>query len=350
MATSKDPKADITELADVTPLSTADILELDYDDDNVPTRVDGRSHSEPPSMFPPPRVDQNDVFMLMDAKRPSLMVVNESDEVIDFNDVLRAPPRLPDFSMGPLPTPSLPPRRRTESMSSIAPVAMSAGDTGKLQRAPERTSSRSMYGLGLGFLAGIALAIAVWPSNDAAPVATNAAPPIQTRETVVVASDQQQPVIHVLDTVEIVGSASNSLSPKLDEVKSVVPENRAVSPASAPVENVTTAPPEEAVDTEELAPPEPPPADLPAFDRATANAGLNAAAGAASSCRTDGSPRLPGRVSVTFAPNGRVTTAVVDGATFAGSTVGGCIARTFRSVRIEPFAGSHITVHKTYTF
>jgi hypothetical protein len=82
------------------------------------------------------------------------------------------------------------------------------------------------------------------------------------------------------------------------------------------------------------------------FDRAAASAALDASAAAAMSCRRPETPPGAARVSVTFAPSGRVTTAIVAGA-FAGTVEGGCIARTFREARVEPFDGGLVTVHKT---
>ena len=82
-----------------------------------------------------------------------------------------------------------------------------------------------------------------------------------------------------------------------------------------------------------------------AFDRDEAYASISAAAGGAVACRGD-APSGFAKVSVTFAPSGRVTTAVVDGP-FAGTPTGGCIARTFRSARVHPFDGTLVTVRKT---
>ncbi len=82
------------------------------------------------------------------------------------------------------------------------------------------------------------------------------------------------------------------------------------------------------------------------FDRFAANAALEASAAAAMSCRQPMTPPGAARVSVTFAPSGRVTTATVSGV-FAGTPEGGCIARTFRAARVEPFEGGLVTVHKT---
>jgi hypothetical protein len=81
------------------------------------------------------------------------------------------------------------------------------------------------------------------------------------------------------------------------------------------------------------------------FDIAQARSALSAAAGAAAGCG-DGSGTKLAQVSVTFAPSGRVTTALVSGPT-AGTRAGSCVARAFRSAQIAPFAGSFVTVQRT---
>jgi hypothetical protein len=52
-------------------------------------------------------------------------------------------------------------------------------------------------------------------------------------------------------------------------------------------------------------------------------------------------------VTVTFAPSGRVTSAVVSGPPFAGTATGGCIASTMRSASVPAFSGDKVTVSKT---
>jgi hypothetical protein len=89
---------------------------------------------------------------------------------------------------------------------------------------------------------------------------------------------------------------------------------------------------------------------LAPFDPSAAASAMSAAANAALSCREEGVPRWPARVSVTFASTGSVTTATVDGVQISGSAVGGCIARKFRSTRVTPFDGAPVTVHKTFLF
>ncbi len=92
--------------------------------------------------------------------------------------------------------------------------------------------------------------------------------------------------------------------------------------------------------------PAPAPATTAAFDRGAAAAALGAVS--VGSCKKGDGPTGGGHVSVTFAPNGSVTTAVVDQPPFAGSAVGGCIAGKFRSARVPPFAGAPIKVGKSF--
>ncbi|MBI5535560.1 MAG: zinc-ribbon domain-containing protein [Deltaproteobacteria bacterium] len=85
------------------------------------------------------------------------------------------------------------------------------------------------------------------------------------------------------------------------------------------------------------------------FDRGAAISALNAAAGGASGCKKPDGPTGTGRVAVTFAPSGRVTSANVEGPPFAGTSVGGCVAARFRGASVPPFAGSPVTVHKSFS-
>jgi predicted Zn finger-like uncharacterized protein len=85
------------------------------------------------------------------------------------------------------------------------------------------------------------------------------------------------------------------------------------------------------------------------FDRAAAMSALSKAAGAAKSCKKDDGPTGGGKVKVTFAPSGNVTSATVEGPPFAGTAVGGCIASAFRSAHVPPFDGAPISVSKSFT-
>jgi len=85
------------------------------------------------------------------------------------------------------------------------------------------------------------------------------------------------------------------------------------------------------------------------FDKGAASAALSSAASAATSCKRPDGPTGTGKVLVTFAPSGRVTTANVTGGGFGGTSVGGCVASVFRSARVPAFQGSPVTVSKSFT-
>lgn len=84
------------------------------------------------------------------------------------------------------------------------------------------------------------------------------------------------------------------------------------------------------------------------FDKSAAIAALGAAAANAASCKKPDGPTGTGKASVTFAPSGRATNSTVTGA-FAGTDVGGCVARIFRSAKVPPFAGDPVTVSKSFS-
>lgn len=85
-----------------------------------------------------------------------------------------------------------------------------------------------------------------------------------------------------------------------------------------------------------------------AFDRAAATAALSAAADEARGCTQEGGPTGRGKIEVTFAPSGDVTSATVEGPPFAGTPVGGCVASAFSGARVPPFDGSPVSVTKSF--
>jgi hypothetical protein len=84
------------------------------------------------------------------------------------------------------------------------------------------------------------------------------------------------------------------------------------------------------------------------FDTAAAKTALTAAANNASSCREATGPMGSGKVSITFAPSGRPTSVAVTG-DLAGTSVGSCVARLFRAVRVPAFSGDPVSVSKTFS-
>lgn len=87
---------------------------------------------------------------------------------------------------------------------------------------------------------------------------------------------------------------------------------------------------------------------LPEFDRSAAAEALGQAAASAPTCKAEDGPTGRGRATVTFANSGRATNANVTG-TFAGTTVGGCIAELFRQARVPAFSGPPVKVAKSFT-
>jgi predicted Zn finger-like uncharacterized protein len=83
------------------------------------------------------------------------------------------------------------------------------------------------------------------------------------------------------------------------------------------------------------------------FDRGAAAAALGNVN--VQSCKKPDGPTGSGHVTVTFAPDGSVTTAVVDGGPFPGTAVGGCVAGKFRGARVPPFSGAPVRVGKSFT-
>jgi predicted Zn finger-like uncharacterized protein len=82
------------------------------------------------------------------------------------------------------------------------------------------------------------------------------------------------------------------------------------------------------------------------FDRGAAAGALGAVNVGA--CKRPDGPTGSGHVSVTFAPDGSVSSAVADAPPFAGTPVGGCVAGKFRSAHIPAFGGGPVKVGKSF--
>jgi hypothetical protein len=95
--------------------------------------------------------------------------------------------------------------------------------------------------------------------------------------------------------------------------------------------------------------PTPKPAAGPGpFNVNAAKSALGTAAANAASCKKPGGPTGSGKVQVTFATSGRVTSANVLGGPFGGTPVGGCVASTFRRAKVPAFSGGSQTVSKSF--
>jgi predicted Zn finger-like uncharacterized protein len=146
-------------------------------------------------------------------------------------------------------------------------------------------------------------------------------------------------------TAAVGGAAAKPAEPTKPSTGS---EPAAPSEAAKASEKPTEAKPEEKpAEAKPAEKPAAPAGDAPPFDKAAAVAALTAAAGNAQSCKTPDGPTGSGKVSITFMPSGRATNTQVSG-DLAGTAVGGCVARLFRSAKIPAFSGEAVTVSKSF--
>ena len=82
------------------------------------------------------------------------------------------------------------------------------------------------------------------------------------------------------------------------------------------------------------------------FDKAAAKEALNSAATKASSCGSGGGAK--GKVQLTFANSGKVSSAEITEGPFAGTPAGKCALRHFKAARIPAFSGPPQTVAKSF--
>lgn len=96
--------------------------------------------------------------------------------------------------------------------------------------------------------------------------------------------------------------------------------------------------------------PPPPPAEPQEaggdFDRTAAVAALREVDSKVRLCRTSPSTPETGKVTITFAPDGRASSVTVDGP-LQGTSTGACVAAAFRNAKVPPFSGGPVTVSRT---
>lgn len=120
----------------------------------------------------------------------------------------------------------------------------------------------------------------------------------------------------------------------------MIPGPGAAPPAPAPV----AAPAGDPAPVHTAAPAVP---AAPGINASAAATALAIAAARAGHCVEPGDARTTVPVRVTFSPSGRVTTAAVAGGPFAGTEIGGCVARALRTATVAPFDGPVVTVRRT---
>lgn len=144
--------------------------------------------------------------------------------------------------------------------------------------------------------------------------------------------------------------------PKEDAKKAEPAATASAAPSATAPSTATPTPPGPKVATGGTKAPPPAKKEEPAptqgtspFSVSAAQVALTQAASNAGGCRKPGGPTGSGKVQVTFATSGRVTSANVTGGAFPGTPVGGCVASVFRKARIPAFTGNPVTVSKSFS-
>jgi hypothetical protein len=114
------------------------------------------------------------------------------------------------------------------------------------------------------------------------------------------------------------------------------------TPVVAAVSSVPVAEPESMPVQSAPAPAAAPPAGPPQSSAAVA---IAAAGRGASGCFEPDELRRTMAVSVTFAPSGHATRAVIEGGPHRATAVGSCIAQRLRNAVVAPFDGPPVTIH-----
>jgi predicted Zn finger-like uncharacterized protein len=229
-----------------------------------------------------------------------------------------------------------------------APVETRASDPVELPT-PAAAKKKGM-GLWIGIAAVVALAGGAFAMGLPSKLAGTAPPPAPTPSATAAAAKPE--AAPTATTEPAPTAAAASAAPTASTAPALAAGGAAAKPAAA-VAKPETAPakPGETPTKPAEKPAEKPAADAssaPPFDKAAAIAALSAAAGNAQSCKTPDGPGGSGKVSITFMPSGRATNTSVSG-DLAGTAVGGCVARLFRSTKVPAFSGEAVTVSKSFS-
>jgi len=332
-----------------------------------------------PRIKPPPPKPRN-------LDRPSSARVDISAAMSRMDERISDPPNeffapvtMPVNILGDPPPaePAPPSEKPAKKQSALAPALAVPEPLVRPATEPAQPSSgRGLY-IGLGVV-GLALVLGVGyfamrgDESGAGPVAVgpdpapieNPSEPVRTAAVeppaaVTAAADTTaaptaQPEPSTVATATAKPSTEPTSEPTRDTTSSLVaPTGTTTAASPATTAPTATAPTATAAATKPAttattpAPPPPGEGGGAPFDKGAAAASIGALKGAAQGCKQPDGPQGNASVSITFAPSGRVTVAMVNGPPFAGTPVGGCIASTFRRASVPPFSGSNVTVRTT---
>jgi hypothetical protein len=247
-------------------------------------------------------------------------------------------PTAPTESLAPLMSPTDPPPRSRARAGRAA--AQTASTTPRASAPPNRRT-----GLWIGAFA-VAAAALVALNRNPAPKEEASAPSAPERAPAA-AAPPRAPARPMAEEPSIDDTPTPATPPESTPASHAPRDTPApqTSPAvAAQPASPAAAQPKPAAPTAAA----PPPSGAE-FDATAASSALSRATGEASACRAPGDPSGTASVRVTFAPSGRVTSAVLSGPPYAGTQTGGCIARTLRNAVVPAFSGVPVQVTRTIT-
>lgn len=228
---------------------------------------------------------------------------------------------------------------RTRSDSLIPVAADGSEEPGSGPPSSRRVSPNWYVGMAaavaMGMIAGAGAQRPSTPSLAAQPQAAIQAVAQSPAKAVLAAA-----VTPATPAIEAPRAPRPAPKPLLETAR--IPTNAArVAPIAAPAPEAA----EPAVANIPVAPPPPVVAPAPEVPpQQTTAVAVAAAARGAASCFAPDELRRTMAVSVTFAPSGRATRAVIEGGPHRGTSVGSCIAQRLRAAAVKPFEGPAVTV------
>lgn len=296
-----------------------------------------------PETVPMPRVDEDaltaPIHLLDMANVPDLSEIAEVEDLFTAEEVAKLRESIvPPFS--PVAFVPPPPPSRSD-MTSLSPFAID-GDILRLSIAPEpvrpvRTARAWTIAAVVACSMMFAASVASWMPGSSlhSSVASRALSPMS------------MPLVMTAEPMR--DSTADDMAIIVDVAPQFIDVNERPARDDTSDRHASKREKNEAKEAEATpeTPIEAPPVELAEFDVSKAQGSLASATGAASTCNDASGPSGMARVSITFAPSGRVTQAVVDGPPFAGTPLGSCIASKFRSASVPAFRGGPVTVKQT---
>jgi predicted Zn finger-like uncharacterized protein len=245
---------------------------------------------------------------------------------------------------------------------ALAPPPVEAGpemDSEEVVEKKKKSKVLLLYAtvgvLGVACVLLIGINLGSSKKDDAAPSASASAAPATSVAMAPTADPAAAPQASAAAPAEPTAVAPGTTAPKPAAERKEAPSGGEKPAPAAPTEpkkpQTTMDALRDAVNRPTPAPtaaPAAPAAPGAAFDRAAASSALSAIASSVQGCKKEGGPTGPGRVKVTFATSGNVTTAVIDGPPYQGTPTGGCIVGKFRGARVPPFSGDTVTAGKSF--